>query len=167
MQRLKRMLRHGLSSDGQRRRLFGNEVLSAIEQATKACESRHAGEIRFAVETALPFPALWQNRSARERAIEIFAREHIWDTEHNNGVLIYVLLAEHEVEIVADRGVGNTRVAQAEWEHCCQVMEAHFRQGAFQAGAIAGIEAVADVLHRHPPAQADAGNELPDRPILL
>ncbi|MES3040797.1 MAG: TPM domain-containing protein [Pseudomonadota bacterium] len=167
MQRLKRMLRHGLSSDWQRRRLFSTEVLTAIEQATKACESRHAGEIRFAVETALPFSALWQGRSARERAIEIFAREHLWDTEHNNGVLIYVLLAEHDVEIIADRGVGNARVAQVEWERCCQVMEAHFRQGAFQAGAIAGIEAVAEVLHRHPPAQLDAGNELPDRPILL
>lgn len=167
MQRLKRMLRHGLSSDWQRRRLFSNEVLTTIEQATKACESRHAGEIRFAVETALPFPALWQNRSARERAIEIFAREHVWDTEHNNGVLIYVLLAEREVEIVADRGVGNARVPQTEWENCCQIVEMHFRQGAFQAGAIAGIEAVADVLQRYPPAQADVGNELPDRPILL
>ena len=167
MQRLKRMLRHGLSSDRQRRRQFSNEVLAAIEQATKACESRHAGEIRFAVETALPFPALWHNHSARERAIEIFAREHVWDTEHNNGVLIYVLIAEREVEIVADRGVGNARVPQTEWEQCCQIVEAHFRQGAFQAGAIAGIEAVADVLHRYPPAQLDAGNELPDRPILL
>lgn len=167
MQRLKRMLRHGLSSDWQRRRLFSEEALAAIEQATKACEARHAGEIRFAVETALPFSALWHNQSARKRAIDIFAREHVWDTEHNNGVLIYVLLAEREVEIVADRGVGNARVPQAEWEHCCQIVEAHFRQGAFQAGAIAGIEAVADVLHRFPPAQADAGNELPDRPILL
>lgn len=167
MQRMKRLLRHGLSSDWQRRRLFGSDVLTAIEQATKVCESRHAGEIRFAVETALPFRALWQGQSARERAIEIFAREHVWDTEHNNGVLIYVLIAERDVEIIADRGVGNARVAQAAWEHCCQIMEEHFRQGAFQAGAIAGIEAVADVLHRHPPTQTDAGNELPDHPILL
>lgn len=167
MQRLKRMLRHGLSSDWQRRQQFSTEALAAIEQAIQACESRHAGEIRFAVETALSFPALWHNRSARERAIEIFAREHVWDTEHNNGVLIYVLIAERDVEIVADRGVGNRRVDTAEWEHCCQIMESHFRQGAFQAGAIAGIEAVAEVLHRHPPAQADAGNELPNRPIML
>ena len=167
MQRLKRMLRHGLSSDWQRRRLFGNDVLAAIEHATKACESRHAGEIRFAVELNLPFLDIVSGKTAAQRAVEVFSQLRVWDTEHNNGVLIYVLLAEHEVEIVADRGVGNARVAQAEWEQCCQVMEAHFRQGAFQAGAIAGIEAVADVLHRHPPAQADAGNELPDRPILL
>jgi len=167
MQRFKRMLQHGLSSDSQRRRMFSNEVLAAIEQATKACESRHAGEIRFAVETALSFPALWHGQSARERAIEVFAREHVWDTEHNNGVLIYVLIAERKVEIVADRGVGNARVPQAEWEQCCQIVESRFRQSDFQAGAIAGIEAVADVLHRYPPRQADAGNELPDRPILL
>lgn len=167
MQRWQRLLRHGLISDWQRRRHFGTDTVAAIERAIQACESRHAGEIRFAVETALPFHALWRGLTARDRAIEIFAREHVWDTAHNNGVLIYVLLAEREVEIVADRGVGNHRVAGAEWEHCCQVMESRFRLGDFQAGAIAGIEAVADVLHRHPPAHADVGNELPDRPILL
>ena len=166
-QRLKRMLQHGLSSETQRKRLFSHDVLTAIKEATQACESRHAGEIRFAVETALPFSALWWQQTARQRAIEIFAREHVWDTEHNNGVLIYVLLAEREVEILADRGVGNARVPASEWENCCQIMEAHFRQAAFQAGAIAGIEAVADVLNRYPPAMADAGNELPDQPILL
>lgn len=167
MEGLKRLLRHGLSSDWQRRRQFGPAVLNAIETAIRACESRHAGEIRFAVETALPFAALWQGMTARERAIAIFAREHVWDTAHNNGVLIYVLLADREVEIIADRGVGNHHVDAAEWMQCCQIMESHFRRGDFRTGAIAGIESVAEVLHRHPPRQRDAGNELPDRPILL
>jgi len=167
MQRLKRMLKHGLSSDWQRRRCFPSQSLDKIEAAIRDCESAHAGEIRFAVETALPFRALWQNQSPRERAIAIFAQQHVWDTEHNNGVLVYVLLAERDVEIVADRGVGNTRVDAREWEACCQVMEEHFRRGEFEVGAVAGIQAVAAVLQRHPPALPDAGNELPNSTILL
>ena len=167
MPSLKRLIQHGFVSDWQRRKLFSASALSHIEQAIRDCESQHAGEIRFAVETALPFSALWKNQSARSRAIEVFAREHVWDTAHNNGVLIYLLLAERDVEIIADRGVGNARVDPAEWEACCHIMETYFRQGEFEAGSIAGIRAVAAVLARHPPAQLDVGNEISNQPLML
>jgi uncharacterized membrane protein len=149
------------------RRALPQPALDAITAAVRDCESRHPGEIRFAVEHALPFGELWRGVTPRQRAQEVFAQLRVWDTEHNNGVLIYVLLADRGVEIVADRGVGDAHVAPAEWQACCRVMEEQFRAGRFREGAVAGIEAVADVLRRHPPARADAGNELPDEPTLL
>ncbi len=164
----KRLLRHLLAGPWTLRRRFPPPVLAAIEAAVRAAESCHPGEIRFAVETALPPQALWNGVQPRQCAEQAFARLGVWDTEHNNGVLIYLLLADHDVEIVADRGVGRGRVPAAEWEACCRVMEEHFRAGRFQAGALAGIEAVAGVLARHPPDNpVDAGNELPDRPAIL
>lgn len=154
-------------TDGYRRQVFPGAVLEQIEQAVRQCESRHAGQIRFVIEAALPWSALVAKQSARERAVETFALQRVWDTAHNNGVLIYVLLADRDVEIVADRGVAGGIVAADEWERCCRVMEEHFRAGRYEAGAIAGVEAVAAVLARHPPgARADA-NELPDRPVVL
>lgn len=167
MKTLARWWRHGCTGSWQRKRCFPDSTLTRIEAAIHACEGRHAGEIRFAVEAAQSLTAVLRGQGARERAIEVFARHHVWDTEHNNGVLVYVLLAERDVEIVADRGVGNTRVNAREWEACCQVMEEHFRRGEFEAGAVAGIQAVAAVLQRHPPALPDAGNELPNSTILL
>jgi uncharacterized membrane protein len=133
----------------------------------KAAERRHSGEIRFAVEDSLPFRALWRGMTPRQRAIEKFTELRVWDTEHNNGVLIYVLFVDHAVEIVADRGVAGGRVPQAEWDACCRAMEGHFGKGDFREGALAGIDAVSAVLSRHPPGAPDAGNELPDRPAIL
>ena len=164
-----RWWRHLTTGSLARRRAFPDAVLLAIEQAIGECESRHRGEIRFAVDTALSLSDLWIGRSPRQCAIDAFARLRVWDTAHNNGVLIYVLLADRDVEIVADRGVGNTRVPAVEWEACCRVMEQHFAEGRYRDGAIAGVRAVADVLARHPPDRPDpdVGNELPDAPALL
>lgn len=167
MRRLGRIWRHFNTGARAARRCFPPEVLAAIEQTVRNCEGRHAGEIRFAVEDSLPFAALWAGLTPRARAIDQFAELGVWDTAHNNGVLIYVLLADRDVEIVADRGVAGGRVPAAEWERCCRVMEAHFREARFREGAVAGIEAVAAVLARHPPAGPDAGNELPDAPAVL
>ncbi|MGQ0621359.1 MAG: TPM domain-containing protein [Panacagrimonas sp.] len=141
--------------------------MNAIEEAIRRCEREHPGEIRFAVDPALSLSELWHRITPRERAIEAFSQLRVWDTEHNNGVLIYLLLADRDVEIVADRGVGDGRVPQAQWQACCQVMEKHFGRGNFRDGAIAGIEAVAEVLARHPPDKADVRNELPDGVALL
>jgi uncharacterized membrane protein len=161
-----RTLRHLCSGSLMLRRGFDVDTLAAIEQAVRRCEAQHSGQIRFAVEAALPLSALWRNQTPRERAVEVFSELRVWDTEHNNGVLIYLLLADHDVEIVADRGVAGGAVSQQEWDACCRVMEQHFRAGAFRAGAVAGIEAVAAVLARHP--QGPRGtNELPDAPAVL
>ena len=142
------------------------ENASAIEQPIRAAESRHAGQIRFAVESALDLPHLWANLSPRQRALQVFAQLGIWDTAANNGVLIYVLLADHDVEIVADRGI-SARVEQAEWDEVCRLMEQHFRAGRFLEGSRAGVQAVGELLARHFPGESAAVDELPDRPVLL
>lgn len=162
-----RWLRHLTTGTLARRRAFPLHAMEAIENAIRACEKTHAGEIRFALDTALSLSELWRGVTPRERAEEAFAKLRVWDTRYNNGVLIYVLIADRDVEIVADRGVGAGRVPAAEWEACCRVMEAHFARGNFRDGAVAGIRAVAEVLARHPPERADVGNELPDAPALL
>jgi len=161
-----RILRHLLSAPWRVRRVFPAHSLSAIESAIRQCEATHAGEIRFAVENALhPIPLL-RNQSARRRAVEVFSQLRVWDTEHNNGVLIYLLLADHDVEIIADRGV-HARVGQDEWERICRNMESMFRLGKFESGVIAGIQAISAHLAKHYPAQGENWNELADRPVVL
>lgn len=164
---LARAFRHLCAGDWQLRRAFPAATLAAVERAIRTCEERHSGEIRFVVEAALPWEALRRGLTPRERALDVFSMQRVWDTEYNNGVLIYLLLADHDVEIVADRGVAGGRVGGEEWESCCRVMEQHFRGGRFFDGAVAGIEAVAEVLRRHPPGPAGRGNELPDTPVVL
>ena len=163
--KIHRILKHLVASSRQMRRLFPSNTLRSIEQAVKTAESRHGGEIRFAVEVALGLPALLRGQTARERAIEMFAQLRVWDTEDNNGVLIYLLLAEHDVEIVADRGF-NGRVSHQEWEAVCARMESEFRLGHFKAGALAGIGGVSDLMARHYPIRTGKPNELPDHPTL-
>lgn len=148
------------------RRLFPRASLNAIEAAITGCEKTHAGQIHFAVEGALHPLALWRGQAARARALEVFSQLRVWDTEHNNGVLIYLLLADHDVEIIADRGI-HARVGAVEWEKLCRRMEAAFRQGQFEAGVVDGIRAVSEHLARHYPADGKGGNELADKPVLL
>ncbi|MOA17803.1 hypothetical protein D3C78_1380720 [compost metagenome] len=118
------------------------------------------------MEGSLPRIELLRQQSARERALEVFSLLRVWDTEQNNGVLVYLLLADRDVEIVADRGMA-ARVGTQEWESICRVMEEAFRQGRFEQGALEGIRAVTRLMVGHFPATAGRGNELPDRPTLL
>ncbi len=149
--------------------LFPTATLDAIEQAIKRAELTHAGEIRFAIETALTPRHILNDISPRAHALEVFSHLRVWDTEANNGVLIYVQLADRTVEIVADRGFQG-RVSPAEWEAVCRLMEEHFRAGRFQVGSIAGVDAIGNLLARHFPqaaVRAIQSNQLPDRPTLL
>jgi|SRR5882757_88529 len=168
--RLRRLIRHISAAHWRTRMLFPKATLDAIEQAVARAERTHAGEIRFAIETSLAPLHVINEMSPRARALEVFAHLKVWDTEYNNGVLIYVQLADRDVEIVADRGFQG-RVTQSEWEAVCRLMEEHFRAGRYQAGAIAGVDAVGTLLARHYPSQADqlapGHNQLPDRPTLL
>lgn len=163
---LLRALRHLSSTRWALRRRFTPEVLADIEAQVQHLESRHAGEVRFAVEAAFDLQQLWAGLGPRERALEVFAQLGVWDTEANNGVLIYVLLAEHDVEIVADRGIA-ARVTPQEWEQVCQEMERHFRAGRFRDGAVAGVRAVGTLLAQHFPRSGADANELPNQPVLL
>jgi uncharacterized membrane protein len=140
--------------------------LNAIENAIKASEATHVGEIRFVVEGCLDGAPLFAGQSARERAIDVFSQLRVWDTQHNNGLLIYVLLADHAVEIVADRGI-HDKVSPGEWKQVCRAMEEAFRQSNFEGGVVAGVQAVTRHLAAHFPADGRAGNELPDAPVVL
>ena len=148
------------------RRAFPRPTLAAIEQAIATQEKRHRGELRFAVEGGLPVARLFMRQSSRDRAVEIFGRLRIWDTEDNAGVLIYLLLADRRVEIVADRGI-HARVGSAAWDAICGEMQSAFASGRFEAGAILGIEAISDLLATHFPPGDENPNELPDTPVVL
>jgi len=168
--RLGRLFRHAAATHWRTRLLFPASTLDAIEQAIGRAEQTHSGEIRFAIETALTPLHVLGELTPRARALDVFAHLRVWDTEGNNGVLIYVQLADRTVEIVADRGVAG-RVSQAEWQAVCRMMEEHFRAGRFKEGSIAGVDAIGALLARHFPAdaarQGASRNQLPDRPTLL
>lgn len=145
---------------------FSHQTLIAIEQAIKASETKHVGEIRFVVEGALHSTPLFAGQSARERAIDVFSQLRIWDTQHNSGVLIYLLLADRHVEIVADRGI-HAKVGSREWEDICRTMETAFRQANYKVGVVSGIQAVTQLLMKHFPASDAGKNELPDKVVVL
>lgn len=162
-----RILRHLVTGSLAVRRAFPDASLAAIEQAIRQSETGHSGEIRFAVEASLDTLPLLKGQTARERAIQAFSQLHVWDTAQNNGVLIYLLLADRDVEIVADRGI-DAKVGHAEWEAICQEMEKAFRKGRFELGVLAGIRAIGARLRAHFPAErAGEDNQLPDHPIIL
>ena len=161
-----RITKHLFYSDHRLARAFSRQSLLAIEAAVQASEATHAGEICFAVEGGLDGLPLFKGQSARERAIEVFSQLRVWDTAHNNGVLIYVLLADQAVEIVADRGI-HARAGQGTWQVICGQMEAQFAQAHYEAGALQGIAAVAHCLRSHFPHDAKRDNELPNAPVLL
>jgi len=163
---LARLIRHVLTTRWSTRRHFPRAVREAIEQAISDCEGRHGGEIRFVVESSLDLPELWRNLSPRQRALQLFGQFGVWNTEHNNGVLIYLLMADHDVEIIADRGIA-LQVPQAEWDAVCRQMEHHYRAGRFRDGSVVGILGVSALLGRHFPGTRGSGSELPDQPVLL
>lgn len=164
--RVGRVIRHLFTTRWSTRVHFSPAVREAIEQAIAECVGLHGGEIRFVVETAFDLPELWRDLPPRRRALQVFGQCGVWDTVHNNGVLIYVLMADHDVEIVADRGIAQ-HVAKAEWEAVCRQMEQHFRAGRFRDGAVEGIRGVGALLARHFPGNRNSGNELPNQPVLL
>ncbi len=163
---IRRIGKHLLEHRWRARRIFPQGALAAIEAAIKAAEATHAGQIRFVVEGALDGAPLFRDQPARERALDVFSQLRIWDTAHNNGVLIYLLLADRDVEIVADRGI-DAKVGRDGWEKICADMETDFRAGDFQAGVIRGIEEVSRQLATHFPAPDAGRNELPDAPVVI
>jgi uncharacterized membrane protein len=163
---IKRIGKHLLEHRWRVRRIFTPAVLAAIEQAIKAGEATHTGQVRFVVEGALDGAPLFRDQSARQRALDIFSQLRIWDTAQNNGVLIYLLLVDHNVEIVADRGV-DAKVGSAGWEKICTDMEVEFKRSNFQGGVIGGIAAVSRELARYFPAHGAGPNELPDAPVVI
>src|ERR1700729_4631973 len=132
---IKRIGKHLIEPHWRVRRVFPQVALDLIEQAIRAGEAMHSGQVRFVVEGSLDGKPLFSGQSARERALDIFSHLRIWDTAHNNGVLIYLLLADRDVEILADRGI-DALVGPAEWQNICTMMEVEFGKGSFQAGVL-------------------------------
>ncbi len=161
-----RIARHWLQGFRPARKLLPAASLAQIEGEIQAAERTHAGEIRVAVETALSFGLLWRKISARERALQLFASLGVWDTKHNNGVLIYVLLGDRAIEIVADRGIA-AHIPGAEWQALCDEVSERFRQGDLTAGCCVAVRSVGLRLARFFPASDGDGNELPNQPVLL
>jgi len=162
-----RILKHLVHGRLHMLRCFPASSMAAIKAAIAQSETRHMGELRFAVEAALDWRDLWRGITPRERAVEVFSQLRIWDTEHNSGVLIYLLLADRRVEIVADRGI-HARVGEGGWREICHEMETAFRSGDFEQGVLTGIARISAVLSQHFPAQEGANpNELPDAPVVL
>jgi uncharacterized membrane protein len=167
MGRLGRILKHRWLDESDSHRALSAAALQRLQDRVAASEARHSGEIRISVEAGLPMSYLLKDLKARDRAITLFGKLRVWDTEHNNGVLIYLLLAERGIEIVADRGL-TRRVPQAQWDHLVAGMREAFAAGRFEDGLNQAIDAVSGLLEAHFPASAGAvrRNELPDRPDL-
>lgn len=162
-----RWLRHLFLDHVSLRRAFPRDTLAAIGRVVAEQEKRHRGELRVAIEGGLPLQALVTGRTARERALEQFTRLRVWDTDDNAGVLVYLLLADRRVEIVADRGI-HARVGDTAWEVICGAMQQEFAAGRFEEGIRTGLASISDLLATHFPANQDANpNELPDAPVVL
>ena len=161
-----RLLRHLFARSAHH--LFPEDCLHRIADAIATGELRHRGEILFAVESELPPGMVLRGVQARARAEAAFARLRAWDTEANNGVLIYLLLADHRIEIVADRGL-NGLVSAEQWRGVCQLMEERMQAGEPEQAVVRGIQAVSDLLAEHFP-QIDGTpdrDELPNLPLIL
>jgi uncharacterized membrane protein len=162
-----RLLKHRLFDERDAKRVLPKDTLARIEARVAASEQRHGGEIRVVVEAGLPVSYLRRHATPRDRAVAMFGKLGVWDTERNNGVLIYLLLAERAIEIVADRGL-DRRVDAAEWAQIATSMQGAFQNGDFEGGLLRAVDAVDALLVRHFALQPGDGdvNELPDAPLV-
>jgi uncharacterized membrane protein len=165
MGKLARIVKHRWLDEGDVRNALGPAGLHRLEERVTASEKKHSGEVRICVEAGLPWSYLWKNLTARDRAVTMFGKLRVWDTERNNGVLIYLLLADHAIEIVADRGL-NSKVSAPQWQAIVDSMREAFRARRYEEGLNAAVDAVDALLEQHFPAQAGEANpnELPNRP---
>lgn len=167
LKKLKRLLHHRWLDEGDTRRAIPTEMVERLMRRVAASEQRHSGEVRICIEASLPSSYIWRGAAARERAVMMFSKLRVWDTAHNNGVLIYLMLAEHAIEIVADRGL-NEKVSPAQWRAIAQTMSQAFKNKHYEDGLTQALEEVSALLVAHYPVAAGTvrRNELPDAPVL-
>jgi hypothetical protein len=161
-----RLFKHLFATSRQTKKHFPLSGLQLIEDRIAESEIGHSGQIRVVIETTLSPYAIWHQQSSRERAIEVFSLQKIWDTENNNGVLIYLLMADHAFEIIADRGV-HQKVGDEFWKKVSEMMEIHLKNSDFQTGVLTGIYEIDQILRQFYPASVITPNELSDKPILI
>jgi uncharacterized membrane protein len=164
--KFRKILTHWRSSSWQVRQKFGRPTLAAIEQAITASEKWHRGELRFVIEGRLSLLDLLRDTTSRQRALQVFEKVGAGETAEHSGILIYVLLAERQVEIVADRGI-TAKVPQPEWDALCRRMTEAFASGRYREGALEGIHGATALLVAHFPAVNRNPNELDDAPLIL
>jgi uncharacterized membrane protein len=167
LQRFKRIWKHRWLDESDTRKAIPDDLVERLMRRVAASEQRHSGEIRIYVEAGLPLSYLWRDATPRERALSVFGKLRVWDTEANNGVLIYLLLAEHAIEIVADRGLSR-HVSHDEWQAIVDRMGSAFKERRFEDGLTQALGEVSALLVRHFPLRGgDANpNEMPDEPVL-
>jgi uncharacterized membrane protein len=166
MTTLTRLWRHLSTGQASGRRAFPKEVLAEIQQTIADGEQLHRAEVRIIIEPAMPLDDVFENIHPRARARALFSDYRVWDTEENCGVLIYLNLADHQVEIVADRGVGRL-VQAAEWQAVCDTMTGQLKHGAYRDSTIAALRQLNELLHQKLPASGERVNQLSDKPIIL
>ena len=166
-QRALRVLRHRWMDESDARHAIPLELRKRLGRYVSASEARHSGEVRICVESALPSSYIWRDATMRERAITMFGKLRVWDTEQNNGVLIYLVLADNAIEIVADRAL-NTKVSTQEWQKITASMAAAFKAQHFEAGLTQALEEVSALLVQHFPLAPgqQRHNELPNTPFV-
>lgn len=166
MVNIRRWINHAFMPPWRWRMAFSAAVLNDVEAAVHQSEFLHRGELRFAVENALAPASVWRGMTAQQRATEVFSSLRVWDTEENSGVLIYLLLADREVHIVADRGIAKL-VPQSEWDAIAQAMQKAFHRGDFRSGSLEGIECISKILATHFPSGETNPDELSNKPVIV
>ena len=166
MVKIGRFFKHIFTSSASVRKIFSESDLNLIENCITEAERKHNGEIRFCVEASLEAHELYAGITPHQRARQVFSELGIWDTENNNGVLLYLLLADRDIEIIADRAIA-ARVSAEEWEKVCREIESHFRSGKFLDGVKLGIQRISEHLQTHFPSDGRRGSELSNRPVII
>jgi uncharacterized membrane protein len=165
LQTFKRLCVHSWCDVGDAKRAVPPVLQQKLQAQIKASEAQHSGQIRLVVEAALPLSYIWRGLAARARAVMLFGKLRVWDTERNNGVLIYILLAERKIEIVADRGLQQL-VDKTVWRETVNLMRQKFKAKHFEAGLTQAVGDVSALLVKHFPDAAIHANELPDAPLI-
>ncbi|MGL4994616.1 MAG: TPM domain-containing protein [Deefgea sp.] len=166
MQKMKRLWQH--IKPNPYRAQFGKGLANNLAQTITQAEQGHRGEIRLVVESSLPSVLIWQDTTPRARAIDWFSQLRVWDTEGNTGILLYLLLAENKLELVADRGIAN-KVPQAQWDAICAQLQTHLAQHKIEIGLSTTISQLGELLQQHFPIENAQANpdELSNQPVII
>jgi uncharacterized membrane protein len=163
-----RFLDHLFTTRWHMRRAFGEADLTRIAEAVGNSEKYHTGQIVVALEASLPLELLLDGMTPRQRAEQTFKLLNVWDTEANNGVLLYLCLADRDVEIIADRGI-HSHVGTQAWESICREMETMLKARVTSDPIVTAVQRIGALLEQfHPRSDGQqADNMLPDKPVIL
>jgi len=167
MASLRRALRHLGTTTGTARRHFPASAQQQLHDAVHAGEARHRGEIRVVIESSLPLGHAWGGTTPRARARALFGALEVWNTEEHTGVLLYINLADHAVELLADRGI-DASVGANTWRAVCDELVQGLAKDLSVGPVLEAVASIHDLLATHFPSDGGRNpNELDDRPLVL